>query len=42
LKKISELGGKVVVPKNMVGDMGAYAQFEDLEGNRIGLFEIHI
>lgn len=40
LSKIEELGGKAVVSKEMIGDMGCYAQFEDPEGNRIGLFEV--
>ena len=42
LKKIIELGGKVVIQKEMMGDMGSYAQFEDPEGNRLGLFEVDV
>jgi uncharacterized protein len=39
LKNIETLGGKVAIPKESIGDMGFYAQFDDPEGNRIGLFQ---
>lgn len=32
-------GGTVAVNKDKVGDEGYYAQFNDPEGNRIGLFQ---
>jgi predicted enzyme related to lactoylglutathione lyase len=39
LKNIETLGGKVAIPKESIADMGFYAQFDDPEGNRIGLFQ---
>lgn len=39
LKKISEYGGKTVLIKQKIGDMGFYARFKDPEGNIIGLWE---
>ena len=37
--KVKAGGGKVVRPKNKVGDMGLYAQVTDTEGNVIGLWQ---
>ena len=39
LKKIEEAGGKVVVPKMAVGDMGFSAYIADTEGNVIGVWQ---
>jgi hypothetical protein len=39
LKKIEESGGKIILPKQKVGDFGLYAQFTDTEGNTIGLWQ---
>jgi len=39
LKRIVEMGGTVVVPKQKVGDMGYMARFKDTEGNVVGLWE---
>lgn len=39
LKKISNNGGKVVLPKMAVGSFGFYARVTDTEGNVIGLWE---
>lgn len=39
LKKVERAGGKVVMPKVQVGDMGHYARVADSEGNVIGLWE---
>ena len=38
-KKIETAGGKLVVPKGEVPDMGYYAYFKDTEGNILGLWE---
>ena len=38
-KKIEAAGGKLVVPKGEVPDMGYYAYFKDTEGNILGLWE---
>ena len=37
--KVEAAGGKVVMPKAMVGDMGWYARVKDTEGNIIGVWE---
>ncbi len=37
LAKIQELGGSVVIPKTVLHTGGFFAQFTDLEGNRVGL-----
>ncbi len=37
LEKIEAKGGKTVVPKMSIGEFGHIAQFEDTEGNRLGL-----
>jgi uncharacterized protein len=39
LKSIEKSGGKTVVGKTRVGDMGHSAYFKDTEGNILGLFE---
>lgn len=39
LKEIVEKGGVVMLEKEEMGDTGSYAQFNDPEGNRIGLFQ---
>ena len=39
LKKIERSGGKTVIPKQQVGDMGLYARISDTEGNIIGLWQ---
>lgn len=39
LRKIEKAGGKVVVSKMKVGDIGLYARFQDTEGNVIGLWQ---
>lgn len=37
LKLIEENGGKVLNPKNSIGEFGFVAHFEDTEGNRVAL-----
>ena len=39
LQKIEKLGGKKVVGKNSIGDMGWTAYFKDTEGNVVGLWQ---
>jgi predicted enzyme related to lactoylglutathione lyase len=39
LKTIEEAGGKVVTPKHAVGEWGFMADFADLEGNVLALWE---
>jgi len=39
IKKIEAAGGKAVMPKQEVPDMGFYSYFIDSEGNVIGLWE---
>ncbi|MCC7207387.1 MAG: VOC family protein [Anaerolineae bacterium] len=39
LKSIEASGGKVVLPRMQVGDMGAMAMFQDPTGNIIGLWQ---
>ncbi len=39
IKKIEDAGGKVVMPKMNVGEMGIYARVSDPEGNIIGIWE---
>ena len=39
LKKVETAGGKIVMPKMQVGDMGLYARVSDTEGNVIGLWQ---
>jgi uncharacterized protein len=38
-EKIEAAGGKLIVPKGEVPDMGYYAYFKDTEGNVLGLWE---
>jgi len=38
-KKIQTLGGKIVVPKTPIPNMGAFAVGLDQEGNPVGIFE---
>lgn len=37
LEKVSEGGGKTLVPKQSIGQHGHIAMFQDSEGNRVGL-----
>ena len=37
LKKVEEKGGKILNPKQSIGDYGFVAHFEDCEGNRVAL-----
>lgn len=39
LEKIKSLGGEILFPKTAAGEYGNVAEFKDLEGNRIALFE---
>ncbi len=39
LKKIESSGGKVIMPKMQVMDMGLYARVKDCEGNVIGVWQ---
>ena len=39
IKKVEAAGGKVVMPKQTVGNMGYYARVTDSEGNVIGIWE---
>src|SRR5579872_5731108 len=39
LRTIEKLGGKTVVGKTPIGDMGFTAYFKDSEGNTVGLFQ---
>jgi predicted enzyme related to lactoylglutathione lyase len=39
LEKIKTLGGEILFPKTAAGEYGYVAEFKDLEGNRIALFE---
>ncbi len=39
LEKVKSLGGEVLFPKTVAGEYGYVAEFKDLEGNRIALFE---
>lgn len=39
LAKIKNAGGKVVMPKTEVGDMGVYARVADTEGNIVGVWQ---
>jgi hypothetical protein len=40
LAEIEDAGGKIVMPKKEIPDMGYYAYFSDTEGNVMGLWEI--
>lgn len=37
LAQVEEHGGKVLNPKNSIGEFGFVAHFEDTEGNRVAL-----
>ncbi len=37
LEKIEQNGGKILNPKNSIGEFGYVAHFEDSEGNRVAL-----
>ncbi|MCI0562888.1 MAG: VOC family protein [Nitrososphaera sp.] len=39
LKQIEEAGGKVIMPKIPVGEIGLYARVADTEGNIIGIWQ---
>lgn len=39
IPKIEAAGGKLMVPKGEVPDMGFYAYFKDSEGNLMGIWE---
>jgi len=39
VKKALAAGGKLIVPKKEIGEMGFYAYIADTEGNVIGLWE---
>lgn len=39
LQKVEKAGGKILAPKQTVGDMGFYARVGDTEGNIFGLWE---
>ena len=39
VEKIEAAGGKIIVPKGEVPDMGYYAYFKDTEGNIMGIWE---
>ncbi len=39
LRRITEAGGRITMPKMSVPGTGAYAVFIDSEGNQVGLFE---
>ena len=39
--KIEANGGKILMPKSEIGpEMGFYAMFKDIEGNKIGLYSL--
>lgn len=39
IKKIEKAGGKITTPKHAIGDWGFMADFQDPEGNDMGLWE---
>jgi predicted enzyme related to lactoylglutathione lyase len=39
IASIEKAGGKIIIPRQSIGQFGFMAQFEDSEGNRIGLHE---
>jgi uncharacterized protein len=39
LEKVTSHGGEILFPKTAAGEYGYVAEFKDLEGNRIALFE---
>lgn len=38
--KVEAAGGKVLMDKQQVGDMGVYTRFKDPEGNVVGLWQV--
>lgn len=38
LARVEEAGGKILVPKTLAEGFGYFAQFQDTEGNVVGLF----
>lgn len=38
LKRITSQGGKILLPKTSIGKAGFVAHFEDIDGNRVGVF----
>ncbi len=38
-KKVEDMGGEIVMPKQDVGGMGLYVRVKDTEGNVIGLWQ---
>ncbi len=40
LKRVTTNGGKILTPKMSIGQHGFIAQFEDTEGNRVGLWSM--
>ena len=38
-RKIQNLGGKIIIPKTPIPNMGAFAVGLDPEGNPVGIFE---
>ena len=38
-KMIQDLGGKIIIPKTPIPNMGAFAVGLDPEGNHVGIFE---
>ncbi len=38
LNKIESLGGKIIVPKSEIPQIGWFAIFSDLSGNQVGLY----
>lgn len=39
LEKVKSQGGEILLPKTAAGEYGYVAEFKDVEGNRIALFE---
>lgn len=39
IASVEKAGGKIMIPRMSIGEFGFMAQFEDSEGNRIGLHE---
>ena len=39
LARVADAGGRVLLPRTSIGEMGAIAQLQDTEGNRIGLHQ---
>ncbi|MBK7963372.1 MAG: VOC family protein [Bdellovibrionales bacterium] len=39
LEKVKSQGGEILFPKTAAGEYGFVAEFEDVEGNRIALFD---